>query len=173
MLVVKKEVWIVVKTNSRAEKKVHDRIVAQGLESYLPMQTTVKQWSDRKRKIKTPLIPSTLFVKVSLLNWADLYQIQGVSNILKHLGKPAIVKDYELENLRLFLNGIEEKPLLNSQKFQKGDNVDVTSGPFKGIKATIIKSRNGIKTIINLESLNASFELEISKNCLAVTNNND
>jgi len=37
MLEVKKESWIVVKTDSRAEKKVHERIVAQGLQSYLPM----------------------------------------------------------------------------------------------------------------------------------------
>ena len=37
MLEVNKEAWIVVKTNSRAEKKVHERLVAQGLQSYLPM----------------------------------------------------------------------------------------------------------------------------------------
>ncbi len=173
MLEVKKESWIVVKTNSRAEKKVHERIVAQGIQSYLPMQTTVTQWSDRKKKIATPLIPSTLFVKMNLLNYAYLYQTKGVSSILKHLGKPAIVKDYEIENLRLFLSGMEGEPLSVSHKFQKGDNVDVISGPFKGIKATVIKTRKGNKTIINLESLNSSFELEISKNCLAVAKIDD
>ena len=73
MLEEKKESWIVVKTNSRAEKKVHERILAQGLQSYLPIQTTVTQWSDRKKKITTPLIPSSLFVKMNLLNYADLY----------------------------------------------------------------------------------------------------
>ena len=110
---------------------------------------------------------------MNLLNWADIYQTQGVSSILKHLGKPAIVKDYEIENLRLFLNGMGGEPLLGSHKFQKGDNVDVISGPFKGIKATVIKTRNGNKTIINLESLNASFEIEISKNCLTVAEIDD
>ena len=55
--------WYVVKTRSRAEQKVAQRISAKGLNVYLPLQKTIRQWSDRKKKVEVPLISSTLFVK--------------------------------------------------------------------------------------------------------------
>ena len=42
--------WYVVKTRSRAEVKVAERIDSKGLHVYLPLQRTIRQWSDRKRK---------------------------------------------------------------------------------------------------------------------------
>ena len=48
--------WYVVKTNSRAEKKVYERLEFLGLEVYLPLVITIKQWSDRKKKVEVPLI---------------------------------------------------------------------------------------------------------------------
>lgn len=46
--------WYVVKTNSRAEKRVVERIGSIGLKAYLPLIESIKQWSDRKRKFKPP-----------------------------------------------------------------------------------------------------------------------
>ena len=51
------EKWYVIKTLSRAEKKTAERMTAEGYKVYLPLQTTIKQWSDRKKKIEIPLIP--------------------------------------------------------------------------------------------------------------------
>ena len=41
--------WYVVKTRSRAEVKVAERIDSKGLHVYLPLQRTIRQWSDRKK----------------------------------------------------------------------------------------------------------------------------
>ena len=54
--------WFVIKTRSRAEKKTVERLDLLGFTSYLPLQTTVKQWSGRKKKVKLPLIPGIAFV---------------------------------------------------------------------------------------------------------------
>jgi hypothetical protein len=54
--------WYVIKTNSRAEKKVEERLQKLGFEVFLPLQTSLKQWSDRKKKVSIPLISSTLFI---------------------------------------------------------------------------------------------------------------
>ena len=42
--------WLAIYTNSRAEKKVEERLIKEGIEAYCPTYTTVKQWSDRKKK---------------------------------------------------------------------------------------------------------------------------
>ena len=46
--------WYVVKTRSRAEVKVAERIDSKGLHVYLPLQRTIRQWSDRKKKVDVP-----------------------------------------------------------------------------------------------------------------------
>ena len=69
--------WFVVKTNSRAEKRVAERIDKIGLKVYLPLIDSIKQWSDRKKKIQTPLIASTLFVNCEVQELSKLYDIQG------------------------------------------------------------------------------------------------
>ena len=43
--------WYVIKTTSRSEKKVAERIDAIGVQSYLPLMQSIRQWSDRKKKI--------------------------------------------------------------------------------------------------------------------------
>ena len=38
--------WYPVYTNPRAEKKAHQQLLQKGIESYLPLTRTLKQWSD-------------------------------------------------------------------------------------------------------------------------------
>lgn len=60
--------WFALYTMPRTEKKVHARLASKGVDVYLPLVTTVRQWSDRKKKVQVPLIPSIVFVRVSLPN---------------------------------------------------------------------------------------------------------
>ena len=57
--------WFVVYTKPRAELKVVDRLSATGIKVYAPTQTEVRQWSDRKKKIQVPLLPSMVLVYLS------------------------------------------------------------------------------------------------------------
>ena len=43
--------WYAIYTNSRAEKKVHQNLLLEGYSSFLPLKTTLRQWSDRKKKV--------------------------------------------------------------------------------------------------------------------------
>ena len=55
--------WYVVYTKPLTEKKVATRLTELGIEVYLPLYTTVRQWSDRKKKLEKPLINSVVFVR--------------------------------------------------------------------------------------------------------------
>ena len=56
--------WYAVKTMSRAEKKIKERLDDLGVENYLPLCTQIKKWSDRKKKVQSPLVPGYLFVYI-------------------------------------------------------------------------------------------------------------
>lgn len=55
--------WLVLWTESRAEKKVAERIAAQGIEAWLPTVTERHRWSDRWRTVVLPLFPGYLFAR--------------------------------------------------------------------------------------------------------------
>ncbi len=47
--------WYAIYTNPRAEKLVHSRLEETGVEVFLPLQKTYRQWSDRKKLVIKPL----------------------------------------------------------------------------------------------------------------------
>ena len=72
--------WYAVYTNSRAEKRVSDRIEELGIETFLPLQKTLRQWSDRKKLVEKPLISSYVFVKIIPREYFAVRKIDGVVN---------------------------------------------------------------------------------------------
>ena len=155
--------WIVVKTKSRAEKKVNERLLDNGFNSFLPTTTTLKVWSDRKKKVTSPLIASTLFVQTDAKSINAIYSIQGVHSILKHIGKPAIVKDVEIENLKILHGNAENIQVKTAQKFEKGDLVTVTNGPFQGLLANIVQDKSNFRLLVEIDSVGLQFIVDVPK----------
>ncbi len=155
--------WFVVKTNPRAEKKVYERISSLGIPAYLPLITTIKQWSDRKKKIEIPLISSTLFVHCKEHELVKLFDIQGFHSFLYYLKKPAIVRDYEINNLKILLKEHVPSQTSNIDDLVKGDKVEVIRGPFQGLIATSIEIDRTHKLIVEIEGLEQKFIVHVPK----------
>lgn len=155
--------WYVVRTTVRSEKKVYERLVNDGFEAYLPIVNTIKIWSDRKKKVALPLIASTLFVKTSPENLRQVYPHQGVSSVLTHLGKPAIVKEFEINNLRILLEEDSLNNLETTNRLTKGETVQVIRGPFQGLIGTAVQTNDRFRLVIELQSLGTGFVMNIPK----------
>jgi transcription antitermination factor NusG len=152
--------WYAVYTRFKAEKKVEERLSLHGFDSFLPLQTIIRQWSDRKKKVQVPLINSYVFVRSEKKDLAKIYQVSGVVRILKYLGNYAIVKDTEIENLRILSNN--GLPIQTSNKainLSKGEKVNVLSGPFMGLQATYLMNGGKHKVIVEIETLGTYIEL--------------
>lgn len=155
--------WYVIKTNSRAEKKVEERLLKQGFEVFLPLQTTIKQWSDRKKKVSTPLISSTLFIHSLEQELKHIYNTPGFHSVLHYQSKPAVVRDFEINNLKIILQNDNECQLEETTNIEKGDLVEVVKGPFQGLIATSIEVNRSHKLIVEIESLGQKFVVHVSK----------
>jgi len=59
------KLWYAFYCKSRSEKRLNDLLLRDGYESYLPLKTELRQWSDRRKKVKVPLLPGYVFVKCS------------------------------------------------------------------------------------------------------------
>mgnify|MGYP000387642648 CR=1 FL=1 len=153
--------WFALYTRSRAEKKTCQALLDAGIEAFLPLSTKIKQWSDRKKKVQEPLIPSYVFVHSSEVLLVDSLKVQGVVGVLKHLGKPAIVKDHEIESLQILTDAQQEIKTISDYSFKKGDPITVVLGPFTGLKAEYIRYQGDYRVLVNIASMNSFFSVNI------------
>ena len=97
------ESWHVIYTKPRAEKKVEERLNNFGIEAYCPVKQQVKQWSDRKKKILVPVLPSMVLVNIDEKERNKVFDIPGVVRYMFWLGKHAIVKEKDVDSLKTLL----------------------------------------------------------------------
>ena len=128
--------WFVLYTKPNFEIKVAQSILKIGMESYCPVYNQIKQYSDRKKKVQKPLIPSYVFVKINDKYREKVFEIGGVVRYLFWLGKPAEVREEEIELLKNNLSGNYNEIVIS--KLIKGKEYTIPSGPLKGKTGKII-----------------------------------
>ena len=104
--------WYVLYTKPRWEKKVASILEFKNVEQYCPLNKVTKQWSDRIKIVEEPLFKGYVFVCVEENKKWDVTKTDGVLNYVYWLGKPAIVKDSDIENIRKFLNEFNDVQIL-------------------------------------------------------------
>jgi transcriptional antiterminator RfaH len=143
--------WYVVYTKPKWEKKVAERLNQIGVVCYCPLITKVSQWSDRKKVIEVPLFNSYIFVQIEEKDRNQIFQVAGAVRYLFWLGKPAVVKDLEIESIRNWLSLPEEFEITLDQ-WKPGDKIILESGPFVS-QSAIIQEVKKNHYILLLESL--------------------
>ncbi len=149
--------WYALYTKPRNEKKVEEQLHKMGLEVFCPKVTVVKQWSDRKKKVSQPLIPSYVFIKIKEQERDLVFSVSGVVRYLFFLGKPAIIKESEINAMKETLN--HDFKEVGVMDLEKGQKFTIEEGTFKGQEATFIEQK-GNKIILRLESLGIKLILE-------------
>jgi len=126
---------------------------------YCPVQTTLRQWSDRRKKVSVPVFPSYIFLHVNAQESDAVLQDSGVLNYVYWLGKPAIIRDEEIEKLMAFLteNKDNSVEVLN---YKPGEIVEIAFGPFKGHRGEIDQVKGGRMSVM-IESLGMIVKVEI------------
>jgi transcriptional antiterminator RfaH len=150
--------WYVVYTKPKWEKKVADKLNQLGIECYCPLITQIKQWSDRKKKIETPLFNSYVFVQLPDSDRNLVFQAQGVVRYLFWLGKPAIVKDQEIEIIKTNLKSPNLKDVSVSS-IQVGDKIKLESGAFSNQSGVVQEVSNNYYVLV-LEALGCTLKIK-------------
>ena len=151
--------WFVLLTKPRNEKKVESRLNEIGIEAYCPVRTEFRQWSDRKKKIKIPLLPSMLLVKLPN-NLRDIvFDIPYVRRYLFWKGQPAVVREEEVRVLRNVAD--QEFSSVSLQKFTPGTKIDLK--PFGISDSTgTVKFTSGNQCCVVIDSLGYMLKFQLS-----------
>jgi len=136
------------------------------MESYCPLNKVRKKWSDRIKTVEEPLFKSYVFVRIPEESQTLVRMTNGVVNFVYWLGKPAVVKDKEIEVIRKFLHEYEDvraEPLI----LQPQRKVVIQQGVFMDKEATILKV-HGNKVQVVIESIGYSLVAYIDKSNVAM-----
>lgn len=155
--------WYALYTRSRAEKKVKKLLEEKGIEVYLPLYKTLRQWSDRKKKVELPLFNSYIFVKIDIKNIDEIIDIQGIVRFVRFSGEINPIPESQISLIhRILSEPYEVEPCLENPK--KGTKVEIELGALKGLRGELIDYRGKSKVIIRLDSLDKSVILNIPLN---------
>ncbi len=154
---------MVVYTRHRCEKKLHAFLQNQGVESFLPLYSTVRQWSDRKKNVELPLLNGIVFVKVNVKYLNEIYSMPLVTGVLKEFGQPGIVHEQEINNLKIIArewsgNNVHQ---VSVKDFYQGDYVRVKRGKFKGLTGCLTEIKGRFRLVMELDAIRASFVINI------------
>ena len=130
--------WFVVYTRPHQEIKVADQLTNLDITTYCPTVTLIKHYSDRKKKIKKPLLSSYVMVHLEENSRNQVFSSPGVVRYLFYLGKPAVVSPQEIELMQNHLNGVYKDILL--KKPVLGSNYNISQGPFSGLSGKVVQS---------------------------------
>jgi transcription antitermination factor NusG len=141
--------WLAVYSKPRWEKKINQLLLEKGLESYCPLNKVRRKWSDRVKVVEEPLFKSYVFVKVSDDDRTSVRMTPGVINFVYWEGKPAVIKEKEINAIRRFLDeyeNVEVKPM----NLRVDQRVKITTGPLMDQEGQILSlHRKTVKIAID------------------------
>ena len=135
--------WYACRTRARAEKQVDRMLAEAGYETYLPLVSTPRQWSDRTKHVALPLFSGYTFVRFRLADFLSVTQTVGLVHVVGGRSAPAPVREEELEAVRCFVRGVEGTGKLPETVvwWEPGTPVVVLDGPFQGMRGFLLEVR--------------------------------
>ena len=147
--------WFVLFTKPRHELKVLERLISFGVDAYTPTKIVTRQWSDRKKKITIPLLPSMVLVNLENKDPNIVFNIPGVVRYLFEYGKRAVVSNTEVVAMQCYQNNTLQ---IDKNELKIGDIVKV---PLLEQEA-ILLSKKGKNCIAQLKKLGATVSFQLS-----------
>lgn len=147
--------WYVLYTAPRAEKKVADRLTSAGIVSWLPLHRSPRVWSDRVKMVDMPLFNSYVFVNCNETELRKLLGFYGVVRIVYYDGKPAVVRQIEIDGIKQFL---EEAAC---HELTVGEEVEILCGAMKHVSGRVKKIKKS-HLVLFIEQLGATVCVDLS-----------
>lgn len=145
--------WHAIRTRSRAENAVANRLAVLDLETFVPRYLEPVQWSDRLARTWRPLFPGYIFAR---FHEAELViRTAGVVQIL------GMVDTQQIETIRIAGEASTEANLTPCS-YRTGDLVRITSGPFTGCEGVVDRA-NKNRLILKIDLLKRAVSIEIDR----------
>jgi transcription termination/antitermination protein NusG len=151
--------WYAIRTRSRHEKQVRDRLAAQGVEQLLPTVMRLRQWKDRKKEIEIPLFSGYCFTRFPWPERTVVLKVFGVVDIVGGGSSPEPIPDDEIEALKTLM--ASKLPYDAHPYLREGMVVEVKRGPLEGVRGILLRKAKRHRLVISIHLIRQAAAVEI------------
>jgi len=152
--------WFALYTKPKHEFKASKQINGFNIETFLPVITVKRKWSDRLKTITEPLIKGYIFIYADEKERLEAITSNGVVHTVSFNGYPAVIPEWQIESLKKMLNQPDE--IIVSEKLPAGTLVEVVTLPLMGVKGVVEHNQNNEKYIsVSIEIINRSVSVKL------------
>ena len=147
--------WYVAHVRIHHEKKVAELLGKMGIETFVPVQQEIHQWSDRRKLVEAVLLPMMVFIYADPTERMAALTLSTVSRymVLRGEGKPAVIPDEQMARFRFMLDYSDEAICMNSSPLTRGERIRVVKGPLTGLVGELITLDGKSKVAVRLNML--------------------
>lgn len=152
--------WCAVHTRSNHEKTVAARLKEFGLLTYLPVIREVRNWSDRKKVIESPLFGCYVFVQIEPTDSKRKFLVE-TAGVLRVLGNDvgSEIPNEQIESIRKMIDSDSSPKPCPFLKI--GQRVRVQGGALDGIEG-ILSARNGEnELVVSIEAMGRAISVKV------------
>jgi len=143
--------WYIVYTKPKHEKKVTNLLKKRKIETFCPINCIRIQGFRHSKILEEPLFRSYVFINIANSEVFQIKHIDGVISLLYWMGKPAIIKEEEIEAIKEFTNDHQSIELEKAQ-VNVNDIISIRNDLAYSIESKVFSLKN--KTVkIYLPSL--------------------
>lgn len=153
--------WYAVRVKHQHERVVAQALTGRGVETFLPLYRSRRQWSDRIKVVEFPLFAGYVFARFELPEKLRVITVPSVHYIVGFDGKPAPVRDEEIAYLQTMMRSgapVEPWPYL-----REGQRVRVERGPLQGVEGILLRFKGTWRVVVGVELLQRAVAAELDR----------
>lgn len=158
--------WYAVYTRSRAEKKVYNELVKRSIHAFLPMRLTIRQWSDRKKKVEVPLFNSYIFVNICETERLSVLQVDHVVKFVTFEGKAVPIPPQQIEAIKAYLGEGAPEYEESGASLEAGVNIEIIRGPMMGLTGVLINLQGKHRVKVEIDCVGQSLLIDVPRTSL-------
>ena len=153
--------WFAIKVRSRSENAVGSLLRGKTYETFLPTYQECRHYSDRIKKLDSPLFPGYLFCRLDPELRLPVLKTPGVDYILGGSKVPEPVPDQEIDALRkLVESGAPAHPW---PYLRVGNKVTIGYGSFAGVEGLVVREKGMERLVLSVTLLQRSIAVEMDR----------
>ncbi len=156
--------WWVVHTRSRNEKALAHDLMSKNISYFLPMSWKVRRKSRRTIRSFLPLFSGYLFFCGQEDQRVELLKTNRVANLIEVIDQETLV-DELVQIAQALRSGA---PLTPHKYLKAGQKCRVISGPLIGMEGIVVKAKNAIRLVLQIDMLGQAASVEIDIDLIEV-----
>jgi transcription antitermination factor NusG len=156
--------WVAIQVRQRFEKQVATAFISKRIETFIPLYSSRRQWSDRVKDLEVPLFAGYVFCRLDLQYRMPALTVPGVIQFVGIGKTPVPIETSEISALQSVVkSGAAFMPW---PFLQIGQRIRVERGSLRDLEGILIQTKGSHRLVLSVSLLERSVAVELDRDCV-------